>query len=757
MRRSSAVITAVAIAAVILWTAWIARSYLPHGITGSLFDASALWRGWFPIALRAWYLDAFIAVILGFAALCNGAWLLDRLGLESESLDCLVLGTSLGFAALAISAALLGAVHLFYPAPLRVLMALFVAASLWKWPRELATLRALSPLALSAPFLVMTLAAAAVPETAYDALGWHLPAARSFLQHGTFSLLDLYRTNVPHYGTVFYALGLALHPGSDFRGESAARMLTFLLLPGIGLAAAAITRRLSATHWFALSLAALWIVSCPDVMAQAVTCCPDLGSALWVTLAVLAALGADSLATGALAGIFAGMAAGTKFAGLYAIPAAGAALIVARQSRRTLALFVCCAAVIAAPWYARNYVFTGDPVPPVFQKYLAHPAIDLNDAAAIRSDLVNPDRVPVTLTNFLAIPWRLTMEGDRFTGAIGLPFLFALPFAFCGARREAPWLALAAALPVFASLWLIGPQWTRYFIPALAMGAAIGVAGIFHPRVPSGVRAVACAVGVLITIANAPGMNRLWSGGGNDVLLEIPWRAAFGNESEALYRHTHIPSYDAAQFLNTQSLPADTVVRDIPAFHFFPPWLTRFRVLSFWESRQPAQVLAVRRDATPLDFRLIPPEFRLLDYIEGTFLFVRGEDARVFIADFTPPQISAARPLEGDERMATFLDSGASLQRSVDLPDRAELDFALGQHAGDVIGDAVTDLSVTVAGSPVVAHRFGPDEAEHNWQYFRVPLSYPGKNVPIVFSTAPAPERRGSRLVIADPIVWALR
>ena len=269
----------------------VCRNYLPHGISPALFDVTALWRGPFPLAVRAWYLDAVIAAVLGFAALANGAWILDHFQCESEGAERVVLATALGFAILALAASALGAVHLFRPLELRGLMALFTLASVLRWPREARTLAALAPLWLSAPFLLMALAAAAVPETAYDALGWHLPAARSFLQRGTFSFLEMYRTNIPHYGTVFYALGLAIHPGNDFRGESAARMLTFLLLPGIGLATVALVRRTGvAAPPFAAALAALWVVSCPDVMAQAVTCCPDLGAALWVVVAVLAAL-----------------------------------------------------------------------------------------------------------------------------------------------------------------------------------------------------------------------------------------------------------------------------------------------------------------------------------------------------------------------------------------------------------------------------------------------------------------------------------
>src|ERR1035438_1671772 len=223
----------------------------------------------------------------------------------------------------------------------------------------------------------------------------YLPYPQEFLRRGTFSLVELYRGNIPLYGVVYFALGEVLH------GESGARMLNYLTLPGVLLATATLARtacRGLSRPVFYTSLAVCWVASCPILGYQASICYPDLGVALWSTLALQATMRLIETRTRSwviLAGVAAGMAAGTKFSGMYWIVLCGVAILAGymlagelggggrldgagesgggvrlpiwRQGFAVAVLFATIAAVVFLPWLIRNWINTGDPMHPVFR------------------------------------------------------------------------------------------------------------------------------------------------------------------------------------------------------------------------------------------------------------------------------------------------------------------------------------------------------------------------------------------------------
>ncbi len=839
------------------WTVCIWVSYLPFGIASLSPDWTAIRPPSSGYAFRGWLVDLAAVLLLAFAAHAHGSWILERTRLELRGAERTLTSAGLGFAGLVLAASAMGFVSLFRPGLLRLLMVLFFATGLWRsrfwrwrwtpirpavrdWAAEPA---AFAALLLTLGFFAITLLAAAAPETSCDALSWHLPTARFFLQQGRFSFRELYRSNTPHYGTVFYALGLAIHK-TDLSGESAARMFNFLALPGMLLAGAALAARIVTRNGepraplLPQALAALWIGSSPVVMNRATTCYPDLGASLWGVLAVLAFLQFQVTrrqAWVAFCGLFAGLAAGSKFVGFYWIAIGGllvttSAMLQAlgqmmnhalshplcqearRDVWRVAATFAIVSGAVCAPWLIRNWIYTGDPVLPILQKVLPHPRMDLREAANLLEDAGNRQRIAASLRNFLALPWRLTMEGDRWQGTIGPVFLWLAPFWLLGTRNNRAGRWIGVVLVIFSALWLKGPQWARYYLPALPLLAGLGAAGLCHPRLPRWLRATALAAGLLLPLVNLPGLNRAWVGGSGAVfaLSNIPWDVTMGSQSAETYRRIQIPDYDAAVFVNAQALPESSAILGIPLFAFFPSWLTRFKVLDAWESAQavcldsngrdagcyhlkgPAMlrnmdrlsvnVLSIRRDqdwsAHREDLRLEDPflrrYFRLLGYVGGTFLYQRDrtapEPGLVYInADLTSRwfqhqgaesagnvQLLPQGPDAADQRYALRFSGQSSASFDVHLGDRPQLVFSVAQDPRYFPKDLFGTLSVLSGDRELFEYDFSLQDLRHNWKEFRVDLAeFSGKAVRLEIRLTPQDAHEEPALAIADPVIYA--
>src|SRR5258708_4137494 len=134
----SAAALALALAA---WTWQVWKSYLPNGLGDSIF----LLRDIEPVVshftVKTWWVDLAGACILTFAALCIGAWILERLHIEapgevSDNLEHAFFSIGAGYSALILAAASLGFIASFRPGPLRGLLIAFALVAVPRAPRE---------------------------------------------------------------------------------------------------------------------------------------------------------------------------------------------------------------------------------------------------------------------------------------------------------------------------------------------------------------------------------------------------------------------------------------------------------------------------------------------------------------------------------------------------------------------------------------------------------------------------------------------
>jgi len=188
-----------------------------------------------------------------------------------------------------------------------------------------------------------------------------------------------------------------------------------------------------------------------------------------------------------MAGIFTGLAVGTKYYGLISGVAFGLLIPVSlwrgrrfplRKAVAAISLYGLMSVVVGSPGYIRNMMDTGNPVYPAFYGIFGgrdwRP--EVNDAFTA---MVNgaESRGWSDFASFVLAPWRMTVQGDRFGEAsTGFGQLF-LAFAqvvvlllFRGNEANRPFLFYSLLFAfVFFTLWLWGGVHRhRHLIPVMA-------------------------------------------------------------------------------------------------------------------------------------------------------------------------------------------------------------------------------------------------------------------------------------------------
>lgn len=434
--------------------------------------------------------------------------------------------------------------------------------------------------------LLTALAALAPPGgLEWDALSYHVADPKIFLhEHRIFYLPYEHHSNFPFLLQLLYALPLGI--GSI----AGAKLLHWAC--GVLLALAVYT--------FALRhvpndenpkavglLAALLVASTPLVLWEATVAYVDLATALFTFLSLYALTlgpqngrtsGNDSLV---LSAVLMGFALGTKYTvlGFWGMLLVG--ILVWQWNRsgnnagatlRAGVLWGIISLAVAAPWYVKTLLYTGNPVYPFFYQIFGGRYWSVHNAALYSADQAKfgLGKTPVDL---LLGPWQATMERgiippnrgwiftEYITSGFGLaPAILALVLAAGFLLPRAKRLPCAfGPLAWFGAgvylFWFLLMQQTRYLIPALPALALIAA----YVLVQAWERqSLARWVGATLCTATV-----LWGG-------KIAWQIAaptlpvvFGqqNASDYLLR-TGVGMrglYPACQFIN-ENAPSDAKV-----------------------------------------------------------------------------------------------------------------------------------------------------------------------------------------------------
>jgi hypothetical protein len=493
----------------------------------------------------------------------------------------LALGSILGYAAIGSAVAVLAAIHAAYAS---VMMGLIATAIIVRSPAHIRRLRASPEYAriaasrwrdadlltrafvLIACLAMLTAAIAAVlPAVWWDPIAYHLPLMFAALSHGTLS----FDPNVAQSAFPWLAESASL-PAYALAGSAGAALCTL----GCGVALA----------WVAA-------LTADELQPGSGACCFALiaGSALWLWIApssyidvpvamwAVAALCAPALlppairpaAAGAICGALAGACASAKYLGLVLAPFSLGMLLLPRTDliRRAFG-FALAFLAVAAPWYLRTWLLTGDPLYP----FLSAAAATGQSVGAILAHGAAVTGVcggGSSLGDLLLLPYRLVAGPRAYCGdpgyalRLGVALFAAAPLL---SRRSRPYFLLSLALLI---AWFATGRQLRFLMAGISIYAVVvsvgasAISAALRP-VTQGVLAVLIAFGVATQWT--PG---LIADASNSVVPGYSYIA--GTESGDAYLSRRLETYDAALWLRSHAGGAEIYALDDVRDYYFGP------------------------------------------------------------------------------------------------------------------------------------------------------------------------------------------
>ena len=489
---------------------------------------------------------------LGSALLAPVAWKGDRvLGL----LNRLGVG-AVAFAVLTFALGLVGGLHtsVFVPAfVVGAALGIVVAARelrtfdvprlrTWSWWELALTV-------LVAAYVVLELLITCAPVSSADALYHHAAAPELYARTHEFGELPwAWNSYQPYTVEMLILDGILLNDLEQ--GAFAPLLLGF----GALAATAGAAYRLFGRRAAVLAAAIFWAQ--PFTAWIATSTFVEPATTLFVALAVwnlVEFTRSRSSAMLLLAGVFAGAAAGTKYYGAAAavvVAVVGAVALRDRLTARIVAPAVGAALVVAAPWYVKNAVLTGDPLYPFLRggaNEAAHQTV-LDSA-----DNYGHGTSPIDLA---VLPFRLLGDAqafDRGEFMSPLPLLFAPVALLVPKGRRAIALALVGCA-AFVVMWFYGVQHARYLLPTLPVLAVLAAVGILTlastGRLARWITAAVCAG----ALASAAAITLVYSAQFVPVVL--------GRESRDTFLRQNTPYYEGLEWLNARAPTAGGVALD---------------------------------------------------------------------------------------------------------------------------------------------------------------------------------------------------
>ena len=469
-----------AVALLVAWTFFALSAYYvaqkpfsPEQLAG-LSRNTAVWlrfpfSGW---ALLRSLLDILAALWIVFAALGVGLWLLARLKIQTNDLALFLYGTGSGLGALGLLVFLLGLAGWLYAAALYGLLIALTLLTGLKTLRFLCRVRPSLPsplilVGLSA-FLFITLLQTLLPPLSWDALFYHLSGPKTWLALGQIGPgIDVPHYNFPALFEMLFLLAMGI------RGDSAAKLLHFtfiFLLAGLVYLLGRDYLRLK-NGWTAV----LFLAAIPMIWGLGAQAYNDLALAFYQVAALTAVFQwqrARQERWLALAGALAGLAMGLKYTS-FVTPLLLAGLVLWAQRRhwpaaaRSVLLMALAAAVVAFPWYLKNFIFTGNPIYPFIFGGLFWD--DYRSAA-----YANPGSgIGLSLVPLLRLPYDMIL-GLRDASADGppgpLPLIFLPLVLFYGFSR---WRAKGAGMAAFRGLLLFALAQYVFWVAGVIYSAGL--------------------------------------------------------------------------------------------------------------------------------------------------------------------------------------------------------------------------------------------------------------------------------------------
>ncbi|MEK7767565.1 MAG: phospholipid carrier-dependent glycosyltransferase, partial [bacterium] len=359
-------------------------------------------------------------------------------------------------------------------------------------------------------------------------------------------------SHLPFAQELLYTMGLLL------QGDTLAKLISWTCGVGLTFGTAALGQRLGHPRSGAWTAALLGCT--PAVLFNGRVTGTENALALWCLRALWAVLrwretvGGDKPRPYAwliLAGVFGGLATGTKYVGVFACAVLGVMILTRRVGWKPALIFAGVAAIVFIPWPIRTAILSGgNPLHPYFSTILRPDAFPPGQLVNWMHDTRGSELIQ-TWTDYLLHPWILTVNQSETPHHVG-PWPLALaPLALWARfrRRRSLEAVLAAFAVGYWALWAPASMGVRFLMPAFApLGLAAWIVLITSTTPPLrqvafGVAAVVCLIGINRSVTAS--------------VSESGWRAPLGQVSrdEFLRREQHgygFPPYAAYERMNRE-------------------------------------------------------------------------------------------------------------------------------------------------------------------------------------------------------------
>jgi hypothetical protein len=500
------------------------------------------------------------------------------------------------------------------------------------------------PITIIALLLVVTFLgglAEPVGDIKMDAIAYHFLGPQVWLRGAVIHVLaDECHASFPATVETMYAASMSIG-GARAPELFAVISLGVLLLVSFGFA---VRLGLDGPRaWWAIAL----IATMPVVYRGAYGGFVDAIFSSFILLGLRFALDGESTGEYVLAGMFGGLAAGTKYTGLPAVVLiAMAAVLLAAVRQGTLvaknmgriAALGATACVVASPWYLRNWVALGSPIYPpppgllrfFHIKYMSPQAIEAL-AAIIRKEGLGMGH---GLGSLLLLPFNFTFHPANFlngAGGVGVCLLALAPFGILLRGRD----PFVGALGFFSFMevlgWFVTEQEARFLIHIYVLLAIFAIWGwrevaAQSPRWGRALAGAAIAISILYgLILIVP-----------DRVPDI--RAAVSADFEARRKAEEIPFVESFAYLNDEQQVKKVLVLEprVPTFYLKKDYLKpvgRFREQTVPEGNDFERLedkLKAYGITHVLDVRLEGHDFRVAESAQHLQLVLERGDQRVY-------------------------------------------------------------------------------------------------------------------------------